>query len=96
MKKTTPPTLLAIVALLGACTSMPTTTSLLDQARSDYQVVQNSPVVASYAVLELKQAGDALAQANASASHNDSTEKIDNLAYLAKQKIALRVRPYLN
>lgn len=83
------PTLLAIAALVGACSSGPATTSLLDQTRSDYRMAQSNPNVASYAPLEMKQAGDALAQANAAASHNDSAEKIDKLAYLAKQKIAL-------
>jgi outer membrane protein OmpA-like peptidoglycan-associated protein len=82
------PTLLAIAALVGACSSM-SSTSLLDQTRSDYRAAQNNPNVASYATLEMKQAGEALDQANAAASHNDSVEKIDKLAYLAKQKIAL-------
>lgn len=83
------PILLAIAALVGACSSGPATTSLLDQTRSDYRMAQSNPNVASYASLEMKQAGDALAQANAAASGNDSAEKIDKLAYLAKQKIAL-------
>ncbi|TXT37435.1 MAG: putative Inner membrane lipoprotein yiaD precursor [Comamonadaceae bacterium] len=38
---------------------------------------------------KLKQAGDALNQANTAANDNGSTESIDKLAYLAKQKIAL-------
>lgn len=83
------PILLAIAALVGACSSMPRTTSLLDQTRSDYQMAQNNPNVASYAPLEMKQASESLAQANAAASHGDSAEKIDKLAYLARQKIAL-------
>ncbi|OIN91044.1 MAG: flagellar motor protein MotB [Comamonadaceae bacterium CG1_02_60_18] len=83
------PTLVAIVALLAACGSVPNSTSLLDQTRSDYRVAQSSPNVANYAPLELKQAGDALNLANAAASDNASLAKIDNLAYLAKQKIAL-------
>lgn len=83
------PLLLAIAALVGACSSGPSTTSLLDQTRSDYRMAQGNPNVATYAPLEMKQAGEALAQANAAASDNDSVEKIDKLAYLAKQKIAL-------
>ena len=81
--------LLAVAAIVGACSSMPKTTSLLDQARGDYLTAQNNPKVASYAPLEMKQAGDALDQANLAASHDDSAETIDKLAYLAKQKIAL-------
>ena len=83
------PILLAIAVLVGACSSMPKTTSLLDQTRSDYVMAQNNPKVARYASAEMKQAGDALAQANDAASKKDGDEKIDKLAYLAKQKIAL-------
>ena len=80
--------LLGVAALMVACGSVGTT-SLLDQTRSDYRLAQNNPKVATYAPLELKQAGDALAQADAEATKNRSAEKIDQLAYLAKQKIAL-------
>ena len=83
------PALLVIAALLGACSSTPTSTGLLAQTRSDYQAIQSNPKVASYAALEMKQAADAMAQANLAASNNDSAENIDKLAYLAKQKIAL-------
>ena len=83
------PTLLVIAALLTACNSIPTSTSMLDQTRNDYQSAQSNPKVASYAPLEMKQASDAMAKANAAAANNDSTEDIDKLAYLAKQKIAL-------
>lgn len=83
------PVILSIAALVTACGSVPTSTTLLDQTRSDYRMAQSTPTVAIYAPLEMKQATDALAQANASASNNESAEKIDKLAYLAKQKIAL-------
>lgn len=83
------PILLAIAALVGACSSMSNSTSLLDQTRSEYRAAQSNPNVASYAALEMKQAGEALDQANLASSHNDSVEKVDKLAYLAKQKIAL-------
>lgn len=83
------PTLLSIAVLVGACSTTPKTTSLLDQTRGDYMMAQNNPKVATYAPLEMKQAGEALDQANAAARDKDSEEKIDKLAYLAKQKIAL-------
>lgn len=83
------PVLLAVAVLASACSSMPRTTSLLDQTRSDYVMVQNNSKVTNYAPSEMKQAGDALAQANDAASKRESEEKIDKLAYLAKQKIAL-------
>ena len=81
--------LTVIAALLGACSSMPKTTPLLDQTRVEYNVAQDNSKVAAYAPLEMKQASEALEQANAAARHNDSSEQIDKLAYLAKQKIAL-------
>jgi outer membrane protein OmpA-like peptidoglycan-associated protein len=62
---------------------------LLSEIHSEYQVAQNNPNVATYAALELKQAGDAVAQADAVANDRGSDEKIDKLAYLARQKIAL-------
>ena len=83
------PTCLALVALLAACGSTPKSTSLLDQAHSDYRIAQNNPNVAMYAPLELKQAGDTLAQADAQAAKRAGDDKIDQLAYLARQKIAL-------
>jgi len=79
---------LMAVAVLAACTTVPSTTAL-EQTRQDYHALQASPMAASYAPLELKQAGDALQLANASAAQNDSQDKLDQLTYVAKQKIAL-------
>jgi outer membrane protein OmpA-like peptidoglycan-associated protein len=81
-------TLLAVALLGAACTSAPTT-SLLDRARSDYHAVQSSPMAATYAPLETKQAGEALALANGAADQHASQEKIDQLTYVAQQKISL-------
>ena len=81
-------TVLAAALLSAACTSTPTT-SKLDMARADYRAVQESPLSASYAPLETKQAGDALALANDAAARYQSQDQIDHLAYLAQQKISL-------
>lgn len=81
--------ILAVAALVGACSSMPTSTSLLSQTRSDYAAAQGNADIARYAPLEMKQASDAMTQANAAANDNDSDEKVDKLAYLARQKIAM-------
>jgi len=83
------PSLLVIAALLGACSSAPTTTSLLEQTRSDYRVAQSNPKVASYAAGEMTQAGQALAEANHAADKKESAKEVDRLAYLAKQQIAV-------
>lgn len=80
--------ILASAILLGACSSMPTTTPMLDQARGDFVAANNNPQVSSYAPLEFKQASDALEAANAAAAKKESLDTIDRLAYIAKQKIA--------
>lgn len=88
MNKSTP-ALLALTAMLWACSSTPTQTPLLDQTRSEYNLAKNNPSIAKYAPLELQQAGEALEVANAAASKNESREVVDGYAYVAKQKIAL-------
>lgn len=83
------PIVLAVAALMAGCSSSPKTTSMLEQARDDYTVAQGNPNVATYAPLEMRQATEAMAQANVEARERGSDDKINNLAYLAKQKIAL-------
>ena len=83
------PIVLAVAALIAGCSSTPKTTTQLEQARSDYLVAQGNPNIATYAPLEMKEASSAMAQANVAANERDSDDKINNLAYLAKQKIAL-------
>lgn len=82
------PALLAMAVLVAACSSAPTTTSLLDQTHSDYMAAQANPAVSTYAALEFKQASEAMEAANAAAGRKESQEKVDKLAYLAKQKVA--------
>jgi outer membrane protein OmpA-like peptidoglycan-associated protein len=81
-------TVFASVVLLAACSTTPTTTSMLDQARADFVAVNNNPAISSYAPLEFKQASDALDQANTAAARREDLATIDRLAYLAKQRIA--------
>lgn len=83
------PALLVAASLFAACSSMPRTNATLEEARSDFQTAQNDPKVSSLAPLELKQASDALDSANSAWAHRDSEEKINQLAYVAKQKIAI-------
>lgn len=86
---TTAPTLLVIAALLGACGSIPNSTTLLDQVHSDFMAAQINPSVTQYAPLELKQSGELLQQADRAAAGHEKAGKIDELAYLAKQQLAL-------
>jgi len=82
------PAVFASVILLAACSSTPTTTSQLEQARADFMAASNNPQVPNYAPLEFRQATDALNAANVAAAKKQSLEDIDRLAYIAKQKIA--------
>ena len=80
--------MLAAAVTLAACSTVPTTTPTLDQARADFVAANNNPQVASYAPLEFKQASDALNAANAAAARKEDLATIDRLAYVAKQRIA--------
>ena len=82
------PAMLIAASLFAACSSMPKTNATLEEARRDFQAAQSNPNVTSLAPLELKQASDALDSANGASAHRDSDEKINELAYVAKQKIA--------
>jgi len=73
---------------LAACSSMPTTTATLDEARADFVAANNNPQVSSYAPLEFRQASEALDRANQAAAKRESLDTIDRLAYVAKQRIA--------
>jgi len=88
MKRTFTPVLLSLAIALSACSSTPLTTSTLDQARSDYSAAQANSAVSQYAVREFNDATAALNAANNAAGERESTDKIDQLAYVAKQKIA--------
>jgi len=81
--------LITSAVLLTACSTAPTNTTLLDQTRSEYQVARNSDSVNRYAASELTQSAEALDQANAASTAHENAEKVDRLAYLAKQKIAV-------
>lgn len=83
------PVLLTMMVMVSACSTTPKTTSQLEQSRHDYAVAQSNPKVANFAALEMKQATEALGVANAAAQNRDDTQKIDQFAYIAGQKIAL-------
>ncbi len=83
------PIALALAVFLTACASGPTTTTQLESARNDYAQIQRNPDVNNYAALEMKQASDAMQLANTAADKGESLAKVDQLAYLAQQKIAI-------
>lgn len=79
---------LAVSMAIAACSTAPTNTAMLDQARGDFMAAQGNPAVAANAPLEFKNATDALDQANAASAHGNSISDVDKLAYIAKQRIA--------
>lgn len=80
--------ILASAVTLSACSSTPLTTPKLDMARGEFIAANNTPQIAAFAPLEFKQASDALELANAAAARKDSLDAVDQLAYIASQKIA--------
>jgi outer membrane protein OmpA-like peptidoglycan-associated protein len=78
----------AWILALAACSTVPTTTPTLDEARADFVAANNNPQVATYAPMEFKQASEALDRANQAAAKRESLDAIDRLAYVAKQRIA--------
>ncbi len=79
--------LVAAAILTGCSTLAPN--AMLDQARADYRVAQDTPQTRDLAGGELKQAGDALNQANDAWTRGDKPEQVSHLAYLARQRVAI-------
>ena len=91
MKKITLLPAMLIAAALIACSSTPKNIPALDTARSEYSAAQSNAKVVSLAPVELKEAGEAMIRANNAFSQNEDTDKVEKLAYLARQKTATAV-----
>ncbi len=76
-----------VIAALAGCGSTPN--ALLDSARSSYRSAQSDPKVTNLAPLELKQAGDTLAEADNAWKKGKDSAKVDHLAYLAQQQVSI-------
>jgi outer membrane protein OmpA-like peptidoglycan-associated protein len=85
--KTFPMAIVALAVLAGCAAPAPN--ARLEQARSDYATVQASPQASTLASSELKQASDALIKADAAWTRGDKPADVDNLAYLAQQRITI-------
>jgi len=81
------PLSLAAIATLAACALVPNTS--LEEARGSYAAAQTDPQVVKLAAGELYQAGEALNKANDAWSKREETARVDQLAYLAKQRVAI-------
>lgn len=80
---------LSAFAALAACSSTPTHNTTLDEARRSYRSAQDNGRTQELAGAELKQAGDALALADAAWSRRDGTAEVEHLAYVARQRVAI-------
>jgi outer membrane protein OmpA-like peptidoglycan-associated protein len=76
-------------AALAACSSIPADNVMLTQARNDYRGLQGDPLTQRLAPAELKQAADALAVAESAQADRKDVEQVNQLAYLARQRVAL-------
>lgn len=81
-------TLLSL-ALLSACSTVPTPNARLTQAQTELQTAQSDPRTNRMAGTELQQAVDATRAANAAWERQDPPEQIDHLAYVARQRVAI-------
>lgn len=81
---------LALAAtLLAACSSLPADNARLDDARRDYRAAEANAQTRELAAGEMRQAGDALARANEAQARGDDVTRVDHLAYLARQRVAI-------
>lgn len=80
---------LATLVTLGACSTVPANNALLNEARSEHRMAQDSPQVRDLAGKELMQASEALRKADEAAERRDSVAEVDHLAYLARQRVAI-------
>ncbi len=80
---------LITIATLAACSMTRPDNSLLEEARGGYATAQSNPQVVKLAADELNQAGDALNKANDAWSKGQDDALVDQLAYMAKQRVAI-------
>jgi outer membrane protein OmpA-like peptidoglycan-associated protein len=76
-----------VIAALAGCSSTPN--AHLDSARSSYRSAQSDPKVTNLAPLELKQAGDTLAEADNAWKKGKDSAEVDHLADMAQKQVAI-------
>jgi outer membrane protein OmpA-like peptidoglycan-associated protein len=74
---------------LAACASAPISNANLELAKQNYMSSASDPAVASLAAFELKQAGDALERATEAWRNREASDKVDALAYVARQQVEI-------
>lgn len=84
-----PLSLIAAAILSGCSTTLPPENTLLADARSSYNSARTNAQVTKLAPIELQDAGDSLNKADSALSKGESEATVNQLAYLAKQKVAI-------
>lgn len=82
-------TTLIAVAMIAGCVSTPKENSALNAAQSSYNSARSNPQVTELAPVELKAAADSLDRADMALRKGQSTDKVNHLAYMAKQQVAI-------
>jgi len=80
------PMTLFAVAIISGCSSVPQNQSLAE-AHSSYNDARTSPDISNLAAVELKDASDTLNKADNALNNDEDPGTVDQLAYLAKQKV---------
>ena len=81
-------TVMLAMTAVAACSTVPEN-SALNEVRNAYSTVQSDPQAIRFAPNELKQAGEAVDRANAAANKKEDEAAVTQLAYLAKQRVAI-------
>lgn len=82
------PGLLLALALLAGCATAPQNDAI-SEARSLYDNARTDPQVVKLAPVELDEASDSLSRAEAALSHGESGDVVEQLAYIAKRRVAI-------
>lgn len=82
-------TTLIAVAMISGCASVPGENKSLTAAHSSYSNARSNPQITNLAPTELKAAGDSLNQADIAFNKGQGNDKVNHLAYIAKQQVAI-------
>lgn len=78
-----------LAAVLAGCAATPEPHQTLEQARSQYAMLEARPGAMAAAALELDEAEQSIDRAQAAWESGAEEEKVDHLAYLAAQKVEI-------
>ena len=84
------PAVSALSIALAACSTPPNPN--LEKAQADYAALQAQPQASQLAALETKDAGDWVDKASRAYREGENEKKVDQLAYLANQRIQLAMQ----